>query len=185
MDEIFTMKSDTSINGGRKRNNAQIISTLRSETDTDNNDPALPMGKDKNWALDWQARHMQNIDWYDCSSSHSYPLNANMKAYAAWWLWARLAGWDQNTTGLKAEENNSQVVTVFPNPTNGNFTVTANNSGINAIGIFNMLGEKVYTINDLKLQTTNTINFSAFRKGAHFLKIYTKEKIYTEKIVIQ
>lgn len=37
MDEIFTMKSDTSINGGRKRNNAQIVSTLRSETDTDNN----------------------------------------------------------------------------------------------------------------------------------------------------
>jgi hypothetical protein len=37
MDEIFTMKSDTSINGGRKRNNAQIVSTLRSEIDTDNN----------------------------------------------------------------------------------------------------------------------------------------------------
>jgi hypothetical protein len=36
MEEIFTMKSDTSVNGGRKRNNAQIVSTLRSETDTDN-----------------------------------------------------------------------------------------------------------------------------------------------------
>jgi hypothetical protein len=34
------------------------------------------------------------VDWYDCSSAHSEPLNANMKAYAAWWLWARLAGWD-------------------------------------------------------------------------------------------
>jgi hypothetical protein len=36
MEEIFTMKSDTSVNGGRKRNNAQIVSTLRSETDTNN-----------------------------------------------------------------------------------------------------------------------------------------------------
>lgn len=41
MDELFTMKSDTSIHAGRKKNNAQIVSTLRSETDTNtggNND---------------------------------------------------------------------------------------------------------------------------------------------------
>ena len=33
------------------------------------------------------------VDWYKCSSAHSQPLNANLKAYAAWWLWARLVGW--------------------------------------------------------------------------------------------
>jgi len=47
-----------------------------------------------NWAQQWQESHAVGIDWYDCSSAHSEPLNANMKAYAAWWLWARLAGWD-------------------------------------------------------------------------------------------
>ena len=36
------------------------------------------------------------MDWYNCSSAHSKPLNANRKAYAAWWLWATLAGWDQD-----------------------------------------------------------------------------------------
>ncbi len=46
-----------------------------------------------NWATQWQASHQVNVDWYNCSSAHSQPLNANMKAYAAWWLWARLAGW--------------------------------------------------------------------------------------------
>lgn len=35
----------------------------------------------------------RGIDWLDCPSAHSQPLNANMKAYAAWWLFARLAGW--------------------------------------------------------------------------------------------
>jgi len=34
------------------------------------------------------------VDWYRCGSAHSQPLNANRKAYAAWWLWARLAGWN-------------------------------------------------------------------------------------------
>jgi len=47
-----------------------------------------------NWAVEWQNNHVEGVDWYQCSSAHSQPLNANQKAYAAWWLWARLAGWD-------------------------------------------------------------------------------------------
>lgn len=46
-----------------------------------------------NWATEWQSAHTENVDWYSCSSAHSEPLNANQKAYAAWWLWARLGGW--------------------------------------------------------------------------------------------
>jgi len=49
--------------------------------------------RESNWAIDWQNSHTVGADWYNCSSSHTYPLNANMKAYAAWWLWARIAGW--------------------------------------------------------------------------------------------
>jgi hypothetical protein len=47
-----------------------------------------------NWATEWQNTHTLNVDWYNCSSAHSQPLNANQKAYAAWWLWTRLGGWD-------------------------------------------------------------------------------------------
>ncbi len=46
-----------------------------------------------NWAQKWQNSHRINVDWYNCDSAHSEPLNANLKAYAAWWLFARLAGW--------------------------------------------------------------------------------------------
>ncbi len=55
--------------------------------DTDNNGI-----RDGNWAVEWQNAHPGQ--WYNCGSAHSQPLNANLKAYAAWWLWARLAGWN-------------------------------------------------------------------------------------------
>jgi len=50
--------------------------------------------RDKNWGQDWQAAHTQNMDWYDVSCAHSESINCNQKAYAAWWLWASLAGWN-------------------------------------------------------------------------------------------
>lgn len=42
-----------------------------------------------NWAREWQDAHPGQ--WWDCSSAHSEPLNANRKAMAAWRLWAMIA----------------------------------------------------------------------------------------------
>jgi len=49
--------------------------------------------RDSNWATAWQNSHTEE-EWYNCSAAHSESLNANQKAYGAWWLWARLGGWD-------------------------------------------------------------------------------------------
>jgi hypothetical protein len=70
--------------GGKKPNDACDYDT--------NGDGSL----DGNWATEWQKTHIMGTDWYNCSSAHSQPLNANQKAYAAWWLWTRIAGWDGN-----------------------------------------------------------------------------------------
>ena len=47
---------------------------------------------DKNWATTWQTAHPG--EWYDCLCAHSQPLNGNKKAFAAWALFARIAGWN-------------------------------------------------------------------------------------------
>ena len=46
-----------------------------------------------NWADEWQEEHTEGVDWYSTPGSHTYPINENQKGYAAWWMWARLAGW--------------------------------------------------------------------------------------------
>ena len=59
--------------------------------------------RDRNWAEDWQNAHTQGQDWYDCTCQHSRALNCNQKAYAAWWLWARIAGWNGGTATLSGD----------------------------------------------------------------------------------
>jgi len=56
--------------------------------------------RDANWAIEWQDAHIEGVDWYICESAHSQPLNANRKAYAAWWLWTRIAGWNPKRSSI-------------------------------------------------------------------------------------
>ena len=58
-----------------------------------------------NWAQEWQNSHDKGVDWYECGSAHSQPLNANQKAYAIWWMWARLAGWDGDSGETAVSKN--------------------------------------------------------------------------------
>ncbi len=46
---------------------------------------------ESNWAVEWQNNNPGA--WYDCTPAHTQALNGNLKAYAAWYLWAVLAGW--------------------------------------------------------------------------------------------
>ncbi len=80
---------------------------------------------DRNWAIDWQSSHILNTDWYNCSSAHSQPLNANRKAYAAWWLWARLAGWNECV-------NSPSQLSAAADSVNQRITLTWQNNAANA-----------------------------------------------------
>jgi hypothetical protein len=46
----------------------------------------------ENWAIVWQNTHPGK--WFTNAAAHTQEVNVNMKAYAVWWFWARLAGWD-------------------------------------------------------------------------------------------
>ena len=81
--------------------------------DYDSNDDG---SRDANWATAWENSHTEGVDWYDCSAAHSQALNGNRKAYAAWWLWARLGGW----SGPDGEGETAPVADFTGTPTTVN-----------------------------------------------------------------
>jgi hypothetical protein len=120
-----------------------------------------------NWAINWQNSHTENVDWYNCNSAHSQPLNANQKAYAAWWLWASLAGWNQSTDIIENQQIN-QIVSISPNPVSDYLTINTNLE-FDKIEIYNTLGLMV-----LETDRQEKIDVSTFPPGVYFIKVGDK-----------
>jgi len=138
-----------------------------------------------NWAGEWQSVHTENVDWYNCSSAHSQPLNANQKAYGAWWLWARLAGWDGNVSGVADTDQGSKSVSIFPNPSAGRFTVRVEDDNIYSVDIYGITGTKIFSASEISLLPEGQIDLSGKGKGLYFVRIKGSNETYVKKIVVR
>jgi hypothetical protein len=149
--------------------------------------------RDKNWATDWQNTHTENVDWYSCSAAHSQPLNGNRKAYAAWWLWASLAGWSGTT---EVEEPIKDIPRIFnisqnyPNPFNPTTTIefTLIKDSKVLLKVYNVLGQEVATLIDGEMQAgiLHRVPFDAshLSSGIYFYRLEAKDNVQMKKLVL-
>jgi plastocyanin len=90
-------------------------------------------------------------------------------------------------TGI-AETKLKDGISIYPNPSNGNFQLKLDNS-LSAkeydLGIYTMKGQKVYAKSGIQQQNSTDIEISDLPKGVYIVRLYgSKENIY-RKIVVQ
>ena len=85
--------------------------------------------------------------------------------------------YEGNDLAVPLVENNS--FSVFPNPANDKFIISASDQTISNIEIFDILGKKIYS-----QPHGNTIDVSSFSKGLYLLKVYdTNGQVSSFKII--
>jgi hypothetical protein len=81
------------------------------------------------------------------------------------------------------EENVSEFVSVYPNPTNGIFTVNVNDTKATSISVLNTLGEEIY---QAKCNGNNTVvDLKNAANGVYFIQVATEAGILNQRIVKQ
>lgn len=91
---------------------------------------------------------------------------------------------DTNTLSLEDNIVENSKVSIFPNPASINFTISLDNISIQNIEIFNLLGKQVL-FKQVDNKSVIEIETSTFSKGMYLVKIHSKEKIFTRKLVIK
>ncbi|MCB9219624.1 MAG: T9SS type A sorting domain-containing protein [Ignavibacteriales bacterium] len=158
-------------------------------------------GTSRNWAVEWQDNHTEGVDWYNCSSAHSEPLNANQKAYAAWWLWASIAGWESGVANVDYHSIpiNIELANNYPNPFNPitiiPFSISATNDnqsefaqGINvSIKVYNILGSEVANLLHERINPGKyEIKFDAgsLSSGIYYYTLTTGNFTQTKRMIL-
>ena len=88
--------------------------------------------------------------------------------------------------GVDDEENLNDLVNLYPNPSQGSFSLETQNLRVESIEIYNSIGQIIY---QKTIPNTFVSNFDIQLKqpsnGMYLVKIQTQKGIITQKLIIQ
>ncbi|HLW31794.1 MAG TPA: ELWxxDGT repeat protein [Aequorivita sp.] len=88
------------------------------------------------------------------------------------------------TNNPEVQNSSIENIKIYPNPTNGHFTILSKNSlNIDAIDIFDFSGKKIFS----QIPNKNLVNLdiTQFSKGLYIIKIKTHKSVVTQKILLK
>jgi hypothetical protein len=153
-----------------------------------------------NWAMEWaegkvimdgkdDVAHSEpnGGQWYDCESDHTHALNGNLKAYAAWYMFARMAGWEgdttNQTTGISSFTKPAEriQIQVFPNPSSDFIQLAGDIEFPSVVRIYNMTGR---LIREKRLESGDQqVDVSGLQEGLFIIRMSGKSSSRTASFI--
>jgi hypothetical protein len=95
--------------------------------------------------------------------------------------------------GVEEVASNAGDISIYPNPSNGVFTISSSRFSISGLNVFNALGENVYSSSkttsigkESSGQTSSHFDISSLKRGIYFIELKGDwQFIYRGKIIIQ
>jgi Secretion system C-terminal sorting domain len=98
-----------------------------------------------------------------------------------------LSGIVQNLTGITGPVDPSLSINIYPNPSNGPFTVVLTGTGYHSIKLLNELGQPVYTgaLNAGQQEQKLQLDVSGFDNGIYLVQIIKQSGSISKRVVLQ
>ncbi len=85
--------------------------------------------------------------------------------------------------GIKNEANKSDTPIIFPNPAFNELNLFCKNNSINEVKLFNFRGEEILKQKQGINSEHFTIDISRIEGGIYFLRLSTKDTVFTKKFI--
>ena len=109
------------------------------------------------------------------------------KLYAATYgrgIW-RSPRFNTSTLALNEAELALNEITLYPNPTSGDFKLTWNKNESVGVRIFNTQGKLMYYSKDVNLANEFKVDVSQYTPGLYFVRINSKNSVMTKKLLVK
>ena len=87
-------------------------------------------------------------------------------------------------TTLSTNEYELDTISIYPNPSNDIFNINLNNITDYSVNLYDVTGKILYTDSNTDGITNYILNLNKFANGIYMLKIVTKNKLFTKKLIL-